>query len=238
MFVHSSFLKKLAGRSLMFIWRTYTKCSKTPPWSQSVFSQGSTSFPLTQKKWEWAQLYKYCRPSSQLPWGSQAGYTCDVKFTNIGLIVEFMPIMYRWFVQMDVSNRQQHIHLNNRDARGFSDSEDARLYWLELSVLGYTEHLKEASSQDNFPSKETYHALMFNAVSNVQYIKFIFNECSFQFVHTPKFSTDPTKSFLGGFMRWMASYNEVAEVRSAVCGPERTLKIGTASQKSNVSSCA
>lgn len=78
-----------------------------------------------------------------------------------------MPIMYRWFVQMNVSNRQQHIHLNNRDARGFSDCEDARLYWLELSVLGYTEHLKEASSQDNFPSKETYHALVFNAVSNI-----------------------------------------------------------------------
>lgn len=127
----------------------------------------------------------------------QAGHTCDVKFTNIGLIVEFMPIMYRWFVQMDVSNRQQHIHLNNRDAREFSDCEDARLHWLELIFLGYTEHLKEASSQDNFPSKETHHALVFNAVSNVQYIKFILNECSFQFVHTPNFSTAPRVFSLG-----------------------------------------
>ncbi|KAH7974015.1 hypothetical protein HPB49_008410 [Dermacentor silvarum] len=112
----------------------------------------------------------------------QAGHTCDAKFASVGPTVEFMANMYRWFVLMDVSNCQQHIHQNNPDTRQFSDAEDPRLHWLELVFLEYVEILKEASRPENFLTKETYHALVFTTVSNVQCIQFLLNECDFLFV--------------------------------------------------------
>uniref|UniRef100_L7LXG9 Transposable element n=1 Tax=Rhipicephalus pulchellus TaxID=72859 RepID=L7LXG9_RHIPC len=169
----------------------------------------------------------------------QAGHTCDLKFANVGPTVEFMSNMYRWFVLMDVSNCQQHIHQNNPDTKEFADPEDGRLHWLELIFLEYVENLKEASSQENFLSKETYHALVFTTVSNVQCIRFLLNECNFQFVLTRKFSSDPIESFFG-FLRRTAGCNDIMDVRSALCGVEKMLKTGivAASQKSNVSSSA
>uniref|UniRef100_A0A6G5AEG9 Putative transposase protein n=1 Tax=Rhipicephalus microplus TaxID=6941 RepID=A0A6G5AEG9_RHIMP len=109
----------------------------------------------------------------------QAGHTCDIKFANVGPTVEFMSNMYRWFVLMDVSNCQQHIHQNNPDTKEFSDPEDVRLHWFELIFLEYVEDWKEASLQENFLSKETYRALVFTTVSSVECIRFLLNECNF-----------------------------------------------------------
>ncbi|KAH6948106.1 hypothetical protein HPB50_022975 [Hyalomma asiaticum] len=164
----------------------------------------------------------------------QAGHTCHLKFANVGPTVEFMSNMYRWFVLMDVSNCQQHIHQNNPDAKEFYDPEDVRLHWLELIFLEYVEDLKEASSQENLLSKETYHALVFTTVSNIQCIRFLLNECNFQFVLTRKFSSDPIEFFFG-FLRRTAGCNDIMDVRSALCGVEKMLKTGivAASQKSN-----
>ncbi|KAL1441843.1 hypothetical protein MTO96_008235 [Rhipicephalus appendiculatus] len=111
---------------------------------------------------------------------------------------------------MDVSNCEQHIHQNNPDTRQFSDAEDPRLHWLELVFLEYIEMLKEASSPENFLTKETYHALVFTTVSNVQCIQFLLNECDFMFVLTRKFSSDPIES-LFGFLRRTAGCNDVMD---------------------------
>ncbi|KAH8039806.1 hypothetical protein HPB51_008914 [Rhipicephalus microplus] len=167
----------------------------------------------------------------------QAVHTCDTKFANVAPTMEFMTNMYRWFVLMDVSNCEQHIHQNNPDTRQFSDTKDPRLHWLELVFLEYIELLKEASSPENFLTKETYHALVFTTVSNVQCIQFLLNECDFTFVLTRKFSSDPIES-LFGFLRRTAGCNDVMDVRSAVSGLEKILKTGivTSSDRSNVNS--
>ncbi|KAH8040855.1 hypothetical protein HPB51_013025 [Rhipicephalus microplus] len=167
----------------------------------------------------------------------QAGHTCDTKFANVAPTVEFMTNMYRWFVLMDVSNCEQHIHQNNPDTRQFSDAEDPRLHWLELVFLEYIEMLKEASSPENFLTKETYHALVFTTVSNVQCIQFLLNECDFTFVLTRKFSSNPIES-LFRFLRRTAGCNDVMDVRSAVSGLEKILKTGivASSDRSNVNS--
>ncbi|KAH9377307.1 hypothetical protein HPB48_013233 [Haemaphysalis longicornis] len=73
--------------------------------------------------------------------------------------------MHKWFVLMDVSNCQQHIHQNNPDTKEFSHPDDPRLQWLELVFIEYIENLKETSSEDSFLTKETYHALVFTTVS-------------------------------------------------------------------------
>lgn len=99
----------------------------------------------------------------------QAGHTCDVKFVCVGPTVEFMSNVYRWFVLMDVSNCQQHIHQNNPDTRQFSDPEDPRLHWLELIFLEYIKIMKEASPAENYLIKETYHALVFTSLQRAMH---------------------------------------------------------------------
>ncbi|KAH9367381.1 hypothetical protein HPB48_010176 [Haemaphysalis longicornis] len=167
----------------------------------------------------------------------QAGHTCDAKFAGVGPTVEFMSNMHKWFVLMDVSNCQQHIHQNNPDTKEFSDPDDPRLQWLELVFIEYIENLKETSSEDSFLTKETYHALVFTTVSNVQCIRLLLSELRFQFVLTRKLSSDPIESFFG-ILRRCAGCNDMLDVRSTLCGIEKMLKTGivASSKSSNVSS--
>ncbi|KAH7945188.1 hypothetical protein HPB49_007718 [Dermacentor silvarum] len=76
----------------------------------------------------------------------QAGHTCDASFAGVGLTVQFMDTVHRWFVLMDVSNCTQHIHQKNAHGKQFESAGDERLIWLpglsQKSVPG-----KELSNQ-------------------------------------------------------------------------------------------
>ncbi|KAH6938348.1 hypothetical protein HPB50_008854 [Hyalomma asiaticum] len=58
---------------------------------------------------------------------SEAGHTCDVEFASVGPTLEFMMMMHRWFVMVDVSNTTQHIHKHDTDSQEFRGVDDARL---------------------------------------------------------------------------------------------------------------
>ncbi|KAL1466361.1 hypothetical protein MTO96_042785 [Rhipicephalus appendiculatus] len=167
----------------------------------------------------------------------QAGHSCDMEFASVGPTVEFMEAIHKWFMCMDVSNLQQHIHRSDEDARQFSDTDDPRLEWLEGEFLFYIEQLKTKSRAENYLSKETHHALLFTTMSNVGCIRFLLSQKNFQFVLTRKFSSDPIESMLG-FLRRSAGCNDALDVKSAVCGIEKMLKTGiiASTPQSNVRS--
>ncbi|KAH6942939.1 hypothetical protein HPB50_012246 [Hyalomma asiaticum] len=170
---------------------------------------------------------------------SQAGHTYDIEFATVGPTVEFMEVMHRWLVLMDVSNTQQHIHKNNPDTRQFSDPNDSRLEWLEETFLDYLKKLKDESHPDNFLSKETYAALVLTTTSNVMCIRFLLTEKKFIFVLTRKFSSDPIEA-LFGFLRRTAGCNGAMDMTSVLCGMEKMLKTGiiSSSLQSNVNDSA
>ncbi|CAN7975837.1 unnamed protein product [Ixodes persulcatus] len=168
---------------------------------------------------------------------NQAGHTCDAEFASVGPTVTFMKCVHKWFTIMDVSNCQQHIHLNNEDGRQFTDIDDARLDWLETVFLEYIQDLKNGSRPENFLSKEISHALVFTTKSNVECIRYLLTAKQFKFVLTRKLSSDPIESMFG-FLRRSAGGNDALDVKSALYWLEKMLKSGiiAASRESNATS--
>lgn len=80
----------------------------------------------------------------------QAGHTCDIEFSSVGPTVEFMALIYKWFLIMDVSNCVQHLHLKLSDVRQFDIAEDDRLEWLQETFLAYMGELKRQSPPEFF----------------------------------------------------------------------------------------
>ncbi|CAN7946296.1 unnamed protein product, partial [Ixodes pacificus] len=159
----------------------------------------------------------------------------SVPVTAVGPTVAFMKRVHKCFTIMNVSNCQQHIHLNNADARHFTDVDDARLDWLETVFLEYIKDLKSESRPENFLSKETYHALVFTTKSNVECVRYLLTAKQFKYVLTRKLSSEPIESMFG-FLRRSAGCNDALDVKSALYGLEKMLKTGiiAASRESNV----
>ncbi|KAH9384421.1 hypothetical protein HPB48_026428 [Haemaphysalis longicornis] len=145
--------------------------------------------------------------------------------------------MHKWFVLMHVSSCKQHIHQNNPDTKEFLTLAIHDFSGLNLYSSNTLKNLKETSSQDRHSHKETYHALVFTTVSNMQCMRLLLSELRFQFVLTRKLSSDPTESFFGILLR-CAGCNDMLDVRSTRCGIEKVLKTGivASSKSSNVSS--
>ncbi|XP_075746495.1 uncharacterized protein LOC142803981 [Rhipicephalus microplus] len=158
----------------------------------------------------------------------QAGHKCDASFAGVGATVQFMDTVHRWFVLMDVSNCTQHIYQKNADCKQFESAGDERLIWLETSFLDYLADLKSQCLAKNFLTKETYEGLVITTRSNVECIRYLLEEMSFQFVLTRKMSSDPFESFFG-WLRKSAGSNNQTDARAVLTGIEKTLKTGVAS---------
>ncbi|KAH8034251.1 hypothetical protein HPB51_021964 [Rhipicephalus microplus] len=165
----------------------------------------------------------------------QAGHTCGTSFAGVEPEVQFMDIVHRWFVLMDVSNCTQHIHQNNADCKQIESAGDEQLIWLKTSFLNYLGDLKSQCLAKNFLTKETYEGLIMTTHSNVECIKYLLEEMSFPFVLTRKMSSNPIESFFGS-LRKSAGSNDQTDVRAVLTGIEKTPKtsVASASSTSNI----
>lgn len=80
----------------------------------------------------------------------QAGHTCDIASSFIGPTVEFMGLIYRWYLIMGVCNCVQYLHLKLPDVRQFDNAKDDRLERLQGTFRVYRELLKRQSPPERF----------------------------------------------------------------------------------------
>ncbi|XP_050038332.1 uncharacterized protein [Dermacentor andersoni] len=158
----------------------------------------------------------------------QAGHTCHISFASAGPTITFMENFYRWFVLHDTSNTVQHLRQRFPDVKQYDSTEDARLEWLEVTMPMYLHELKTRCTHPReFLTKETYEAFLTTTYSTVACIKHLLRADKFAFVLTRKFNSDPIES-LFGTLRRSAGCNDALDVRAALSGLQKVLKIGIA----------
>ncbi|KAH6948127.1 hypothetical protein HPB50_023065 [Hyalomma asiaticum] len=158
----------------------------------------------------------------------QAGHTCHISFASAGPTITFMKNFYRWFVLHDTSNTVQHLRQKFPDVKEYDSTEDARLEWLEVTMPMYLHELKTRCTHPReFLTKETYEAFLTTTYSTVACVKHLLSVENFAFVLTRKLNSDPIES-LFGTLRRSAGCNDALDVRAALSGLQKVLKIGIA----------
>ncbi|KAM7295701.1 uncharacterized protein ISCGN_020974 [Ixodes scapularis] len=146
-------------------------------------------------------------------------------FENCLPTVEFMELVYKWFVLHNIKSTT--LHWSSRDAMRmpFYGTDDERLSWLETECLDYFETWKQETTHKlQFLSQETYEALRVTTKSTVLCTRHLLDS-GFHFVLTAKFSSDDVES-LFSTIRQLNGSNDQTDAYAALSALQKILVTG------------
>ena len=151
-------------------------------------------------------------------------------FQQVGPTVNFMATIGKWWRLHDVSSPKQHIRLKHPDKAPYRSVDDPRLKWLEEFVNDLEKwnriwYETEEDGSDNFFTKETWEAIRLTTLATVDTVRYLLEDCKFDYVLTRRFSTDNVERLFAN-VRAMGGGNNKCDVTSATCAIDKITRTG------------
>ncbi|XP_064468483.1 uncharacterized protein LOC135379168 [Ornithodoros turicata] len=139
--------------------------------------------------------------------------------------IEFMELVYKWFVLHNVKSTTRHIFTRDEVRMPFYDADDERLHWLESDVLAYFNVWAATSpAKAAFLTDATYEAFVITTKATVLCTRNLLDS-GFHYVLTGKFSSDAVESLFSS-IRQLNGANDRTDARSALSALHKILVTG------------